>query len=182
MAREKLYALDSQVSGLSRRVRIASPRYASLEPRCHRGSIYRVRQSTKADLSSSLGLPTYLPTYPPICPPRRASMQACAAAHPFCLPLYFLASELRARRTLDNSRDRQPLLITLQRRVLAVPPSVSTIFCEFKIPPPQVPTFSRVILFFTFYSKKFVRFITFFFFTHIIVIYLNNLTYYNIFI
>lgn len=66
IAREKLYALDSQVSGLSRRVRIASPRYASLEPRCHRGSIYRVRQSTKADLSSSLGLPTYLPTYPPI--------------------------------------------------------------------------------------------------------------------
>lgn len=46
--------------------RFASPRFASLRvtrARCHRGSIYRVRQSAKADLSSSLGLPIYLPTY-----------------------------------------------------------------------------------------------------------------------
>jgi len=72
-AREKLYALDSQVSGLSRRVpsrrvaaaiaaaavslRVTRARCACVTCVCHRGSIYRIRQSTKADLSSSLGLP-----------------------------------------------------------------------------------------------------------------------------
>lgn len=84
--------------------RAASRRLASLRvtrARCHRGSIYRVRQSAKADLSSSLGLPIYLPTYLSIYPSaaltgRRAYQRA---DHPLCLPLYFPAREARARAT-----------------------------------------------------------------------------------
>jgi len=92
-----------------RSLRVTRARCACVTCVCHRGSIYRIRQSTKADLSSSLGLPA--PSQCRQCAPR--------AGCPLCLALYLLARERERGEGEDSCEARwEEMAVIKDQRIL----------------------------------------------------------------